>query len=339
MFRRHVMGMTGFGAASLAAASLAVVSLAVTAPAVHAQQVRSLKLGIVGRRDTPEGVGLQAMIEKIRTDASGRLSVDLYPSGALGGEREMLEGLQSGGVDLAYVTTAALANFVPEMQIFDLPFLFRDFAHASAVFEGPIGAEYLAKMPGRNLRGLALGGLGFRQLSTSVRAVADLEDLKGLKIRTPVNQIHLEAWRTLGALPTPMALSETFLALKQGMLDGQEDPLSAMIGNRFNEVQKFVTLTRHAFTATVIVMAPASYAALLPAEQMLLRDAARLAQREAREEAEAREVANIARLRTQRVIVFETIDHAKFQAALAPAYRHFAQRFGEAAIARIRDTR
>ena len=329
MLRRDVMRMTG----------LATASLAVAMQVAQAQRARTLKLGTVARRDTPEGVGLQAMIEKISADAAGRLSVDLYPSGALGGEREMLEGLQSGRIDLAYLTTAALANFVPEMQIFEIPFLFRDFAHATAVFEGPIGAEYLAKMSGRNLRGLALGGLGFRQLSTSVRVVADVEDLKGLKIRTPVNPIHLEAWRTLGALPTPMALSETFPALREGFLDGQEDPLSTMIGNRFNEVQKFVTLTRHVFTATVVVMAPASYAALLPAEQMLLRDAARLAQRKAREEAEAREIANIARLRMQRVFVFEIIDHAKFQAALAPAYQHFAQRFGEAAIARIRDTR
>ncbi len=328
MFRRHVTRMTAFAAASLAAM-----------PAVHAQQMKILKLGIVGRRDTPEGVGLQAMMEKVKADALGRLAIDLYPSGALGGEREMIEGLQSGSVDLAYITTAALANFVPEMQIFDIPFLFRDFAHAAAVLDGPIGAEYLAKMPSRSLRGLALGGLGFRQLSNNLRAVADVEDLKGLRIRTPVNQIQLEAWRTLGALPTPMSLSETFPALKQGILDGQEDPISTMIGNRFNEVQKFVTLTRHAFTTTVIVMAPASFAALLPSEQALIRTAAQLAQRKAREEAEAREAASIARLKTQRLVVVEAIDHGKFQAALAPAYLNFAQRFGEAAIARIRDTR
>ena len=329
MFRRAVLNAAGGAAASLA----------IAVPAARAQQTKILKLGIVGHRDTPEGVGLQAMMEKIRTDTDGRITIDLYPSGALGGEREMLEGLQVGSVDLAYVTTTALARLVPDMQIFDIPFLFRDVAHAAAVLEGPIGAEYLAKMSSRSLRGLAIGGLGFRQLTNNLHPVAEVADLKGLKIRTGANLIHLISWEMLGALPTPMALPEVFPALKQGIIDGQEDPISAIIGNRFHEVQKFVTMTQHAFTATVIAMAPATYAALLSREQMLFRDAARLAQFRAREEAETREKASIDRLKAARLNIVETIDRGSFQAALAPAYQQFAVRFGAAEIARIRDTR
>ncbi|MBL8701626.1 MAG: TRAP transporter substrate-binding protein DctP [Alphaproteobacteria bacterium] len=327
MFRRHVIGAAG------ASAVAAVV------PHTARAQAKTFKLGIVGRADTPEGVGLQAMIERIKAGTDGRITIEFFPSGALGGEREMLEGLQLGSVDLAYAATAVVANFVPEMQIFDIPFLFRDFAHAAAVLEGPIGEEYLAKLPARNLQGLAIGGLGFRQLTNSKRAVNDVADVKGLKIRTMENQIHLQAWRTLGALPTPMALPEVFPALQQGTVDGQENPVSAIIGNRFNEVQKFVTMTRHAFTGTVIAMSPTAWKGLSPADQALFRDAARLAQRTTREQAEARERAGIDRLKAQGLTVIENVDHAKFQAALAPAYQQFAQRFGEAAIARIRDAR
>ncbi len=329
MFRRDAVRATGLTAAALFVARRTA----------HAQQTRVLKLGMVGNGDSPEAAGLQAMIEKIRTDTDGRIAIDLYTSGALGGEREMLDGLQFGSVDLALTGTAALARHVPEMQIFDVPFLFRDFAHAAAVLEGPIGAEYLAKLPPRSLRGLALGGLGFRQLTNSQRAVIEVEDVRGLKIRTIENQFNLQAWYALGTLPTQIALPEVFPALQNGIVDGQENPISAVIGNRFNEVQKFVTMTRHAFTATVISVAPATFAALLPQEQALFRDAARLAQRVTRGQAEAREKADVDRLKAQGLKVIETIDHAKFQAALAPAYQQFARRFGEAAIARIRDTR
>ena len=325
MHRRDVL-------AGAAAAALSPFSIA-------RAQAKAMRIGIVGRNDTPEAVGLQAMIEKVQRDSNGRITIQFFSSGALGGEREMLEGLQLGSIDMTYTATAVLANFVPDMQIFDIPFLFRDFAHAAAVLEGPIGEEYLAKMPPRNLQGLAMGGLGFRQLTNSKRNVTEVADVRGLKIRTMENQIHLQAWRTLGALPTPMALPEVFPALQQGTVDGQENPISAIIGNRFNEVQKYVTLTRHAFTATCISMAPQTWTTLSPADQALFREAAKLAQRTTREQAEARERAGIDRLKAQGLTVVENVDHAKFQAALAPAYAQFSQRFGEAAINRVRDTR
>jgi tripartite ATP-independent transporter DctP family solute receptor len=171
----------------------------------------------------------------------------------------MLEGIQLGTVDLAAPATAVVGNFVPEVQILDIPFLFKNFDHAQAVLEGPIGQEMLSKFPSKGLIGLALGGNGFRQLTNSKQPVSSPDDLKGLKLRTMENQTHLTVWRALGALPTPMALPEVFTALQQRTVDGQENPIGAIINNRFGQVQKHLTITNHAFTSIAVVMSPAAF--------------------------------------------------------------------------------
>jgi TRAP-type transport system periplasmic protein len=305
--------------------------------AAHAQGTKELNLGFVGRQTAPEGIAMTAFAEEIKAKTNGRIVVRLHPGGALGGDREVLEGLQLGTVDLAVPSTSVIANFVPEVQVFDIPFLFRDFDHAEAVLNGPIGQDILGKFKGKGLQGLAFGGIGFRQLTNSRRSVRDPEDVKGLKIRTQENQIHLMVWRALGALPTPMALPEVFTALQQGVVDGQENPIGAILNNKFGQVQKYLTITNHAFTPVGMVMSPSAFDALSEQDRKLFVEAARRAMAICKEEVAKVEKTGIDALRQQGLEVVEKVDSAKFQELLKPTFAELGKRFGEATIARIRD--
>jgi tripartite ATP-independent transporter DctP family solute receptor len=305
--------------------------------AAQAQQAKILNLGLVGRLTAPEGVGVVKFAELVKERTNGRIEIRLHPVSALGGEREMLEGVQIGTVDIALAATAVVGNFVPEVQILDIPFLFRDFDHAQAVLDGPIGKEMLAKFPARGIIGLALGGNGFRQLTNSRRPVGTPDDLKGMKLRTMENQTHLLVWRALGALPTPMALPEVFTALQQGTVDGQENPIGAIINNKFGQVQKHLTITNHAFTSIAVVMAPAAYNALSEDDKTLMVEGARLSMKVSKEQVAVVEKTGIGELRGMGLSVVDSVDTGKFQELLRPTYAELAKKFGEAAIARIRD--
>ena len=315
---------------------LAFVLAAASAGLAHAQ-TKVFNLGYVGRPTSPEGMGAQAFADDLKKRSNGRLEIRLHPGGALGGEREMLEGMQIGTVDIAMPATAVVGNFVPEVQILDIPFLFRDIDHAYRVLEGPIGQEMLAKFPERGLIGLALGGNGFRQLTNSKKPVTTPDDLRGLKLRTMENQTHLMVWRQLGALPTPMALPEVFTALQQGVVDGQENPIGAIINNKFGQVQKHLTITNHAFTSIAVTMSPAAFNPLSAEDKQLFIDGARLAMRVTKDQVAIVEKTGVETLRGMGLSVVEKVDAARFQDQLKPTYTELSKKFGEAAIARIRD--
>ena len=319
---------------------IAVLALSATgfaADQATAQQPKVLNLAFVGRQTAPEGIAVTSFADEIKAKTGGRIEVRLHPGGALGGDREILEGLQIGTVDLAVPSTSVIANFVPEVQVFDIPFLFRDFDHAQAVLDGPVGQEMLAKFKAKGLQGLAFGGIGFRQLTNSRRPVNGPDDVKGLKIRTQENQIHLQVWRALGALPTPMALPEVFTALQQGVVDGQENPIGAIINNKFGQVQKYLTITNHAFTPIGFVMSPSAFAALSRDDQKLFVEAAHRAMIVCKNEVAKVEKTGVDALRQQGLQVVAKVDTAKFQDLLKPTFAELGKRFGEATIARIRD--
>ncbi|MEO6565299.1 MAG: TRAP transporter substrate-binding protein [Casimicrobiaceae bacterium] len=309
------------------------------ATVAEAQQPKVFNLGYVGRPTSPEGIGATAFAEEVKKRSNGRLEIRLHSGGALGGEREMLEGLQIGTVDIAMPATAVVGNFVPEVQILDIPFLFRDIDHAYRVLDGPIGQEMLAKFPSKNLVGLAMGGNGFRQLTNSKKPVTSPDDLRGLKLRTMENQTHLMVWRQLGAQPTPMSLPEVFTALQQGVVDGQENPIGAIINNKFGQVQKHLTITNHAFTSIAVVMSPTAYNALSAEDKKIMVDGARLAMQVTKDQVAIVEKTGIDTLRGMGLVVVEKVDTARFQELLKPTYAELAKKFGDGPINRIKDTR
>jgi tripartite ATP-independent transporter DctP family solute receptor len=319
--------------------TLTALILSAGALAAHdaAAQTKVLNLGFVGRQTAPEGISVTAMAEAVKQRTNGRVEIKLHPGGALGGDREVIEGITLGTVEMTVASTSIFANFVPDLQVFDIPFLFRDFDHAMGVLEGPVGQEMMAKINARGMKGLGFGGIGFRQLTNSRRPVTGVEDVKGLKIRTQENQIHLQVWRALGALPTPMAIPEVFTALQQGVVDGQENPVGAIINNKFGQVQKYLTISNHAFTPLALVVNPAAYAALSADDKKVLDEEGLRAMRRTKEEVAKVEKTGVDELRGMGLQVVEKVDTAKFQEMLKPTFADLAKRFGESTINRIKD--
>ncbi|MGE0798013.1 MAG: TRAP transporter substrate-binding protein [Lautropia sp.] len=276
----------------------------------------------------PHGAGAKAFADELERLAPGRFKVGFFPGGALGGEREMVEAVQLGTQEMAIHGTAILGNFVPDMLVLDVPFLFRDSAHARAVVDGPIGQELIGKMRQRGLVGLTFGEIGFRHVTSSKRTINVPDDMKGLKIRTMENPIHLAAFRALGALPTPMSWTEVITGLQQGTIDGQENPISILVASKMWETQKHVTLTRHVFTPISFTMSAIFFDKLSPADQEIMRKAAlagRAANRKYVEEADA---SGVAEMKKNGMQVVETVDAAAFQKKLEPVYKQYSDRFG-----------
>jgi TRAP-type transport system periplasmic protein len=313
------------------------LSLALCGTAIA--ETKSFKLGHPQSATSAFHAGAQFFADEVAKTSQGRFKVDLFPSGALGGEREMVESAQLGTLDLVITSTGPVGNFVPDTLVTDIPFLFRDYDHARKVLDGPIGQEILAKFPAKGLIALAWAENGFRHLTNSKRAINGPDDLKGLKVRTMENPVHITAFKTIGALPTPMAFTELFTALQQGTVDGQENPIPVITSSKFGQVQKHLSLTGHVYSPALILMAPSTFGALSAADKKLFEDAAKAASAAMRRKVNEIESSGVTDLKAQGVSVVDTIDKAKFQAALTPAYAEYAKRFGADKIDRIRNTK
>ena len=312
-----------------AATSLAVVSGAAAQTA--------LKINIAVAQNSHYGVAIDTFAREVEKRTDGRFKVQTFYSGALGAERESVEGVQLGTLDLTLTSTGPLPNFVPEIAILDIPFLFRDYAHARTVLDGPIGQNLLAKFPPKGMVGLAWAENGFRHMTNSKRAVNAPDDLKGLKMRTMENPIHIQAYKQFGILPTPMAFTEVFTALQQGTVDGQENPLSVITAAKLDQVQKYLSLTGHVYSPAVFLMNKAQWDKLSDADKKAFLEAAKEAVKANRARVDEDERKAVADLRSKGMLVVENVDKARFQAALDPVYADFSKRFGQANIDRIRN--
>src|SRR5215471_12550343 len=204
-------------------------------------QSRTLKLGYILAQESQLGAGATAFATELSNATQGRLKVEQFPNSALGGEVEMLKGVQLGTVDLAFITGAPLPNIIPEVGVFNIPFLFRDAAHAHAVLDSPLGREYLEKFRAKDLVALAWGENGMRHITNSKHEIRKPEDLKGLKLRLPQSQVMLAGFKALGADGAPLAFPGLYGALQSGQFDGQENPIATIVASKFSQVQKYLT--------------------------------------------------------------------------------------------------
>ncbi len=319
-------------------ATLAVVALGLGI-ACSASGQTALRINIALAQNSHYGVAIDTFAREIERRTNGRYKVQTFYSSALGAERESVEGVQLGTLDLTLTSTGPLPNFVPDVAILDIPFLFRDYAHARAVLDGPIGQELLTKFPAKGMVGLAWAENGFRHMTNSKRPVNVPEDLRGLKMRTMENPIHIEAYRQFGILPTPMAFTEVFTALQQGTVDGQENPLSVITAAKLDQVQKYLSLTGHVYSPAIFLMNKAQWDKLSQADKQAFLDAATEAVKANRARVDEDERKAVADLRAKGMTVAENVDKAKFQAALEPVYADFAKRFGQENIDRIKNYR
>src|SRR5512139_288861 len=233
-----------------------------------------LKLGHAVAPEHPYHLGAVRYSDLVAKKSGNKIKIDVYPSTQLGNERDMVEGLQLGTIDLVVTSTGPLGGFVPRMSVVDLPFLFRDREHAYKVLDGPIGRELLDAFSAKGIKGLAFWENGFRQITNSVRPIQKPEDLKGIKIRTMENKVHLSAFRAFGASPTPMAWSEVYTALQQKTIDAQENPIAIIYFQKIYEVQKYLALTDHFYSPTPLLMSLKAFHSLPTSIQRIMLDTA-----------------------------------------------------------------
>jgi len=249
----------------------------------------------------------------------------------------MIEGLQIGSLDLVYSSSGPLGNFVPDVYALDLPYLFRDVAHARNTLDGEIGQELLAKISENNLVALAWGENGFRHITNSKRPISSPDDLKGIKLRTMENKVHMAAFEGMGAAPTPMAHPEIFGALQQGVVDGQENPLPVVISSKFYEVQKHVSLTGHVYSPAIIMASPVLMDSLTDEQKGWFREAAKAAVEANRARVDELNAEGVETLRAAGLEVITEIDAAPFrELAEKSSYKIYTDQFGDALLERIR---
>ncbi len=277
--------------------------------------------------------------KEVEKRTAGRYKIQPFYSGSLGGERESIEAVQLGTQELTFSSSGPVPNFVPEAKILDIPFLFRDKAHARVVLDGPIGQEMLSKFDSKGFKALAWGENGIRHMTNSKRAVNAPEDLKGLKMRTMENPVHVAAYKGLGIVTTPMAFPEVFTALQQGTVDGQENPLSVIMAAKFDQVQKHLTLTGHVYSPGIFLMSKASFDKLSAADKQAFLDAAKEGVKANRARVDEDDAKGVSELRGKGMNVVENVDKAKFVAMLGPVNAEFEKQFGKANIDRIRNSK
>lgn len=313
--------------------ALAVAALLASATAVQAQTV--LKIGHVLAKGSHYDVGSTVFCEEMEKGTQGRYKCQQFPAGALGGEREQIEAVQLGTQDLVVTSTGPVGNFVSDIKIMDIPFLFRDYDHARKVLDGKIGQDMLAKFPAKGLVALAWSENGFRHMTNSKRAINTAADANGLKMRTMENKVHMAGYKTFGILPTPMAFTELFTALQQGTVDGQENPVGVILASKFSQVQKHMSLTGHVYSPGLILLSPTVWGKLSDADKKAFGNAATKSVVATRKKVNEDEANGLAILKKDGMQIVEKVDGESFRKAVAPAYAEFAKEFGADKIAAI----
>ena len=312
------------------------ISLALGFVATTSAQTTTMRISISVAQNSHQGIAIDTFAKEVEKRTAGRYKVQTFYAGALGGERESIEAVQLGTQELAFSSTGPIPNFVPETKILDVPFLFRDKAHARAVLDGPIGQEMLTKFDAKGFKALAWAENGVRHMTNSKRDVKTPEDLKGLKMRTMENPVHIAAYKGLGIVTTPMAFPEVFTALQQGTVDGQENPLSVIMSAKFDQVQKHLSLTGHVYSPAIFVMNKAAFEKLSAADKTAFIEAAKEGTKLNRARVDQDDATGVTELRAKGMTVIENVDKAKFVAMLAPVKAEFEKQFGKANLDAIR---
>lgn len=291
-----------------------------------AQAQTNARLGHFMTEDYAQGVAMKKFAELARQYTNNNVNIQVYHSGVLGSDDKMLQAVQTGTLDFYIGVLTPLSSRVKEIQIWDLPFLFANTKEAYALLDGPSAKKIFEKLEPAGVVGLTWTGLGFRNLSNNRHPVIQASDIQGLKIRVMATPISIETWKALGANPTPLAISEVFTALEIKAIDGQENPLQNIYANKFHEVQKFITLTNHVYTPSVLVASKKFWDKLAEAEKTGIRKAATEAgiyQRELLEKGE-KDIIQKFEAAGVRIDALPIEELAKIQEAVKPVVEKFS---------------
>jgi len=292
MFKRRTLAIAG-----------AALLVATSSFAQFAERTIKFTNGVAA--DHPVADGVKRMQEVLNQRTGGKMKINAFWGGAAGGDLPATQALRAGTQEMVCTSSSPLVGIVKELGVFDLPFLFANEKEADAVLDGPAGRYFNQKLEAAGLVNLAYWENGFRNLTNSRRPVAKVEDFNGVKVRVMQNNIFLDTFKTLGTNAVPMAFGEVFTALETKTIDGQENPFVTIDTSKFYEVQKFLSVTRHAYTPFLVLYSKKLWDQLSPQEQAALREAAVEGQKAQRTSIRSQSDKALAALRTKGMQVNE----------------------------------
>ncbi len=303
----------------------------------NSSEAKVMKFASINTSDRSITLAMKKFAEQVEKETNGGIKVEVFPDSQLGGERDNFEGLQLGSLQASIISTAVTSTFSPNMSILDLPFLFKDNDTAYKVLDGEIGDTLLAELSNQGVIGMNFWENGYRHLTNSVKEIKSPEDLKGLKIRTMESPIHLDMWKELGAIPTPMAFPELFPALQQGIVDGQENPYVVTATNRFYEVQDHLTVTQHVYAANIFMISKKFWDTLSEEEKDIITKAgeeAKVYQREV-EQQQANDLLELLKEKGMEITELSVEEKQKFTEKVQPIYEKYSKEIGEDLVGKL----
>lgn len=290
-----------------------------------------VKYGHVGPPVHPQHHGALAFAKYVNEKTKGEIEVQVFPLGQLGGERSMTEQVQAGTLHMTAVTAGVLANFVPEMGIIELPFVYPNRETAYRMLDDKDIKEKFSKYC--DPKGFVFIGYTeneFRDITNSKRAIRKPEDLKGLKIRVVESPLFIDTFKTLGANPTPLPFPEIYNALQQKVIDAQDNPIYTSILMKFTEVNKFATLTNHILTECPVIVNKAFWNSLTPEQQKIFREASDVQIKVNRDNNAKNRVEAVGKAKTQGVdvIILTAAERAAFKTAVKPVHDKYRGVYG-----------
>ncbi|MBK1715509.1 TRAP transporter substrate-binding protein [Rubrivivax gelatinosus] len=309
--------------------TLAALALAV-ATAAGAQDIKA-RIGTSLPDSHPQTLGARKFAELADKKSKGRIRIAVFSNAQLGSDQQMQAALRGGTQEFTVPSTATLANLVKEFGVIGLPFSFASEQQADAVLDGPFGQSLLARLPEKDLVGLAFWENGFRNITNSRRPIARAEDVVGLKLRTMQKSLYIDLFNGLGANAVPMAVNELFTALETRAVDGQENPYTVVYTQKFYDVQKYLSTTGHAYDALVLVVSKKFWDRLAPADRALLQQAAAEATVYQRQTSRALNTSLRAELVKQGMQINEVpeAERARMRERLAPVIAKYQAAVGE----------
>jgi TRAP-type transport system periplasmic protein len=258
---------------SLLASVLVGGAVLLSGPANAQVSERTLRWAQQNSLEHPQGLGAKRFAELVEQKSGGKIKVRIFPGGQLGGDLQNVSALQGGTLDLMVLNAGLLVGIVKDFAVLDFPFVFNTAEEADAVVDGPVGKKLFDKLPDRGLIGLGYFELGFRNVTNSKRPIARWEDFSGIKLRVIQSPLFIDLFNTLGANSVAMPFPEVYTALEQRVIDGQENPVTVIFDTKFQEVQKYLSLTRHIYNAQSVLLSKRTWDKLSAEERTIIQDA------------------------------------------------------------------
>lgn len=303
---------------------LALMMMLVAAGACAA--ATTLKLGTTVNEQDSFQVAAEKFKALVEDRTGGAYVIEIYPNGSLGGESDMLDSMTMDMLDMGIITSGPFVNFAPMMGVLDMPFLFASNAEAYKVLDGEIGQELLGTLEAAGLKGLAYAERGFRNVTNSVRPVANAEDIKGLKLRVMENEVYTATFKALGVNATPMQWADALTAMQQNTIEGEENPINVIYSyGLWDYGQKYVTLDRHSYSTAIITMSLEAFKRLDEKTQKIFKQAAQEAAEYERQWVADQEAGQLKAIKEHGVNVVENPDVDSFRKAVQGVYSAYPQ--------------